>query len=245
MRADALDAGDRRLPRRLHAHRRNRRERLGRRSTAARRACWPAWPRPHRRFSRPPRRSGAAVHLRRPRRRRHAAAAARSTRARTRAARGRARGGHRCAARRRRTLRVALTGCASAPDVGTARARSATTGASMPDGSRERLSASASERARPWRIVAVVDREPDVTTGAPSIAISAHGHRRCRDRPAGQRRLRPLRSAAGAVAGRDQRPARAPTRSRVRFLPARPDHAGGTARRRPAGRALDPMVRVP
>ena len=120
---------DRRLPRRLHAHCRDRGERIGRRSTASRASAG---------------RSGRAgfgasggsgpvrtapLHLRRPRQRRHPASPPRWPRAGTRAARGGARGGRRpCRSMRRRC--GSSSRAARARRTCHARVRSAMTGAS-------------------------------------------------------------------------------------------------------------------
>ena len=104
----------------------------------------------------------AAVHLRRPRRRRHAAAAARWSRARTRAARGRARGGRRRAARcggaagRAHRLRQRAGRCRRARQLGD-------DWRVVPDGARE-VYLHREARRGAWRIVAVVNREADATT---------------------------------------------------------------------------------
>ena len=187
---------------------------------AARRACWPVWPRP----LGAPRGRGAvraaAVHLRRPRRRRDAAAAARS------AACSNTGGPRRCSKR--------SPACRSMPRIcGRAhrlrrRAGRRTARADrrdwrvVPDGPGElylHRRRAARARGGSWRSCTA----RRVARGGPSIAISVTAPSRpAADRPADQRRLQALRPAAGAVAGRDQRHARAPTCSRVQ-IPAGTD----------------------
>ena len=151
--------------------------------------------------------------------RRHAAAAARRARARARPAGGGARCRGRRAARRRRPADTADRLCARRLHAARGGRRSATTGACVrrrrpADG----VSASRGAR-RPWRLVAVVRRE--------RRARVARGVSRSSERPAARSDLQSrrasgqpgrtrVRSAAHAVAGRDERAARCRRRSACR-----------------------------
>ena len=221
-------------------------QRLGRRAAAAR----PAAGRPGRarvgaarggRAVRP-----AGLHLRRARRRRDAAAAARRTASSSTA------GPTACSKRSpacrstRRSCASTLTGCASAPEpCRRARVRSATTGG-VGDriGPRDGVSCTGTRGARPWRLVAVVHREADATDVARRVSRFQQ-QRRCRlPRPSGSRASDAdrVRSAARAVAGRDQRDARAGRLQRADSGRAAPITLDGAARQSPA-RCGQPITR--